>query len=332
MRIYLTQQLALEALFREPDESKAKSIAIDNNLYLYAFCQQDMRLLHYLYDNLKLPLTEGKAIQYAWYYKSREVLSFIIERLPLVSNESRQHIQKNLAISSTGIEGLKTLVEIFHWPIFPDTMNVAIYYNNIPALKFLLNHVEKFFVSDFMLTRIIREDFASTLEILLPFVVRDEFTFKKSFEMCCKFDAFKCLKVLIVYLPTPISGHYLCVLTDYNTCETSKQSTLLLLSKGADASYNNFFAIKNHTNFFAIEILVESLSKDKKIFQLAEEVIPERFQKFYYQRKVIRNTSARKIYFWWIPICYDPSKNNWKTIAQKSLEKLKQEQPEYFVC
>ena len=332
MRIYLTQELAVEALFLEPDENKAKTIAIENNLYLFAFCRQDMSLLHYLHDVIKLPLTEGKAVQYAWYYKSREVLCFILEKLFSISVESQEVIQRTLAISPTGIEGLKTVIEDFHWPVFLDTIEMAVYYNNIPALCFLLQHYKAYNPSDSMLTRIAREDFASTLEILLPYFFQDEQTFKKFFEMCCKHDAYKCLKILIFYVPTPISGHFLCVLTEYNMCETSKLSTLLLLSKGADASYNNFFAIRHHTNYYVVEILVESLlsKKDKSLFELAEQAIPECFQKLYFKRKPIRHGGAKKIYYWWIPICYNPNRENWKTIAEKGLQSLIQEQPDFF--
>jgi len=38
----------------------------------------------------------------------------------------------------------------------------------------------------------------------------------------------------------------------------------------------------------------------------------------------IREQSAKKIYFWWIPICYDTTRNCGKRMMVKNLEKAKE--------
>ena len=96
-----------------------------------------------------------------------------------------------------------------------------------------------------------------------------------------------------------------------------------LVSQGANIRADNDSAIKNASFSGHLEVVKYLVSQGASITNLGD-VYYEKVEKYLsFCKKMeekVRIKAQKKIYYWWIPICYDVSRECGRRMAQKNLE------------
>ena len=118
-------------------------------------------------------------------------------------------------------------------------------------------------------------------------------------------------------------GSDVCVYDNYSICLAASNGHLpvvmYLAETGADIHARSNIAVRwasGNGHFEVVKFLVDKGAPTEDISQKAKSYLAFRTK----MEEVRRIRAQKKIYFWWIPICYDMNRDSGRRMAQRNLE------------